>query len=140
MGVLAVAGPVRLGALLRNLREPAFGLGGLRLPRQLRLGAAYDAAAAGGPALVVSFDADVRAYAAPTGERRIVAAGVEQWLGGRQVGVRAGVRQNRVGDRERVFTAGASVRLGGSLYVDGYIVRGRETGERGWGLATRVSY
>ena len=33
VGVLAVAGPVRLGALLRNLREPAFGLGGPRLPR-----------------------------------------------------------------------------------------------------------
>jgi hypothetical protein len=140
LGVLAVTGPVRLGALMRNLAEPEFGSGGPRLPRQLRVGAAFDAEAAGGPALLLSVDVDTLAYASASGERRIVAAGVEQWLGGRRIGVRAGVRQNQTGDRERVWTGGTSVRLGRSFYLDGYIVRGREAGEQGWGLATRVSY
>jgi hypothetical protein len=140
VGVLAVAGPVRLGALMRNLREPEFGSSGPRLPRQLRLGAAFDAEVAGGPALVVSVDADAKTYMSVTGKRRVVAAGVEQWLNDRRVGVRAGVRQNRVGDGERVWTAGASVRLVQRMYLDGYISRWRETGEQGWGLATRLSY
>ena len=40
---------------------------------------------------------------------RVIAAGVEQWLGMRRIGVRGGGRFNMVGARERVATAGASV-------------------------------
>jgi hypothetical protein len=140
VGVLAVAGPLRVGALVRHIREPEFGADGPRFDRQVRLGAAFDAAAVGGPGLVVSVDADARTYASPTGARRVVAAGVEQWLGGRRVGLRAGVRRNRAGAREQVYTAGASLRLSDALYLDGWLARGRDDAHRGWGVATRVSY
>ena len=110
-----------------------FGAAGPRFDRQVRVGAAIDAAAAGGPALVVSVDADLRTYVAPSGERRVVAAGVEQWLAGRRVGLRAGTR-------EQVYTAGGSVRLTSALYLDGYLVRGRDRAGSAWGIATRVSY
>ena len=140
VGLLGVVGPVRIGMLARNLREADFGPQGPRVPRQVRLGAALDIAAVGGPALMVSVDADTKTYASTTGDRRVLAAGVEQWLAGRRVGLRAGIRQNRAGARELVFTAGGSVRVGETWHLDGFIVRGRDTDERGWGLATRVSY
>jgi hypothetical protein len=139
-GVLAVAGPVRVGAVVRHLREPDFGAAGPRFDRQVRVGAAFDAAAIGGPGLVVAVDADTRTYGSPTGERRMVAAGVEQWLAGRRVGLRAGARRNQTGAREQAYSAGASVRLTDALYVDGYLERGRGGAPRGWGIATRVSY
>jgi len=139
VGVLATGGPVRVGVLVKNLREPDFGPAGPQLPRQVRIGAAVDAAAAGGPALVVSVDADARTYATASGERRVVAAGAEQWLAGRRVGVRGGIRQNRAGRRERVYTAGASVRLSRSSFVDGFVAGG-DTDGQAWGLALRVSY
>jgi hypothetical protein len=140
LGVLAVAGPVRVGVLARHLREPDFGAAGPRFDRQVRVGAAFDAAAVGGPELVLSVDTDVRAYASATGERRVVAAGVEQWLAGRRVGLRAGVRRNRAGAREQVYTAGASVRVTDALYLDGWLARGRDDAHRAWGVATRVTY
>ncbi len=140
VGLLAVMGPVRLGTVVRRLLEPEFPAGEPSLPRQARIGAAYDPAFVGGPPVVLSFDADLRTYRSATGERRVVAAGVEQWLMERRLGLRAGIRQNTAGDRERAYTAGASVRLAGTSYVDGYVVRGRAFGERGWGLAMRVSY
>ena len=78
----------------------------LSLPRQTRVGAAIDAAKAGGPPLILAIDADVRTYATGSGDRRVVALGAEQWLAGKRVGIRAGARFNRVGARERATTAG----------------------------------
>ena len=42
IGLLATAGPVRLGGLVRNVRRPSFGDGAFVLPRQWRVGAAVD--------------------------------------------------------------------------------------------------
>jgi hypothetical protein len=138
VGVLAVAGAVRLGAVVRNLGEPDFE--DFRLPRQWRVGAAFDAERAGGAPLTVAVDADVRTYDAGTGDRRAVAAGVERWFQGRRFGVRGGGRFNTVGRRERSATVGASVAVRSGVYVDGYGVKGGSADEEGWGLAARVSF
>jgi hypothetical protein len=138
LGVLAVAGAIRLGALVRNLREPE--LGGLQLPRQVRVGAAFDAEAAGMMPMTVAFDADLDAYDAGSGARRVIALGAERWLFARRLGVRGGARFNTAGEHERAITAGASVAVRAGLYVDGHVAQGGGAGEDGWGVAARVSF
>jgi hypothetical protein len=149
VGLIAVAGAVRLGVVAKNLREPEFDAPGLTpdaapnrmiLPRQIRVGVAFDPQNATGVPLTVALDADVRTYATPSGERRMVALGVEHWLFTRRVGVRAGGRVNTRGEHELTATAGLTVALRGGAYLDGHVVRGREIDEQGWGLATRISF
>jgi hypothetical protein len=147
IGVMAVGGPVSAGAVVRNVREPQFegsSASGpvpvMRLPRQVRVGAAFDAEKIGSVPLTVSLDADLRTYRVQTGERRVIAVGAEQWFMARRLGVRGGGRFNTVGPQDRAATAGASVAIRSGLYVDGHIVRGGSADDRGWGLATRVSF
>lgn len=145
VGVLAVAGAVRLGATVRNVRETEFGgerpgEPGIRLERQVRVGAAFNPEDATGIPLTVALDADVRAYSAVTGDRRVVAIGAEQWVAAKRVGIRAGGRFNTVGERERSATAGVSVSLRPGMFVDGHVVRGGSADDRGWGVAARVSF
>jgi hypothetical protein len=149
VGLLAVAGPVRLGAVVKNLREPEFDAPGLTpdapstvmvLPRQIRVGVAFDSEDATGVPLTVAFDADVRSYSTSSGERRMVALGVEHWFLTKRLGVRAGGRMDTRGERDLTATAGVTVSLRGGLYLDGHAVRGRQIDERGWGLATRISF
>ena len=139
-GVLAVAGPIRLGAVMRNIREPKFGNDEFTLPRQARVGAAVDVEKAGGPPLTLAIDADVRTYATGTGDRRVIAVGAEQWLFAKRLGVRAGARFNRVGEKERATTVGTSIGVRNGLYVEGQVIRGGSDAERGWGLSTRVTF
>ncbi|MBM3817408.1 MAG: hypothetical protein FJW14_00125 [Acidimicrobiia bacterium] len=138
VGVLAVAGPVRLGAVVRNVGQPEFE--DFRLPRQVRAGAAFDAERATGGPLTVAVDADLRSYDAGGGDRRVVAAGIERWFQARRFGIRAGGRFNMVGRRERSATGGASVAVRSGVFVDGYAVKGGAADEEGWGLAARVSF
>jgi len=137
-GVLAVAGPVRLGAVVRNVREPQFG--SFTLTRQPRLGAALDLEAAGGPPLIVALDADARTYNTATGDRRVIAIGAEEWFLARRLGVRGGARFNTVGAREKGGAAGASVAVSSGTFVEGEVTRGGSDAERGWGLGVRVSF
>ena len=138
VGVLAVTGPIRLGAVVRNVRQVEFG--DLRLPRQVRVGAAFDALELAQLPLTVSLDADIRAYDMGNGDRRVVAIGAERWFRARQIGIRGGARFNTVGAQERAITAGVSVSPRPGLYVDAHAVGGGATGERGWGVAARVSF
>lgn len=136
LGVLAVAGAMRVGGLVRNVRAPE--LGGLRLPRQVRVGAAFDAEAIDRLPLTVAVDADLRSYDAGTGRRRVLAVGAEQWMRARRVGVRGGARYNTVGTQEAAVTGGASVAVRAGFFVDGHVVQGGD--EDGWGVAARVSF
>jgi hypothetical protein len=142
LGLLGVAGPLRLGLLVRNVRRAEFegSAGAARLPRQVRVGVAYDRAGAGGVPLTVAVDADVRAIDTSSGERRNVALGVERWLAAQRVGLRAGARFNTVGGKERTATAGVSVAVRSGLFLDGHVVRGGSEDDRGWGVAARVSF
>jgi hypothetical protein len=140
LGVLATAGVLRLGGLVRNVREPEFANGQWRLPRQFRAGVALDFEQGDGPPLTVAFDADIRRYTAGTGDRRMVALGAEQWLFARRLGVRAGARFNAVGDKARMVTGGASVAVRPGTFLEGHVVRGGSGEERGWGAGARVSF
>ena len=139
VGVLATAGAVRLGLSGRNLLETEFVDGAFVLSRQVRFGAAFDAARLPGTPLVVAFDADIVSYAAGSGDRRVVAIGAEQWLLARRLGIRGGARFNTVGAEDRAATVGVSVSPRSGFYIDGHVVRGGAD-ERGWGVATRVSF
>ena len=138
VGVLATAGVVRLGAVVRNIREPEFG--GFRIPRQVRLGAALDFERTADVPLVIAVDGDAARYETAWGERQVIAVGVEHWLFTRRLGLRGGGRINRVGAEERSATAGISVALRAGTYLEGHIVRGGTPEERGWGAAMRVSF
>ncbi len=145
VGVLAVAGPVRLGGAVRNVREVEFGAKepgepGIRLQRNVRVGAAFSPEDVTGVPLTVALDADVRSYSVGSGDRRVVAIGAEQWVASKRVGIRAGGRFNTVGAQERSATAGLSVSLRPGMFVDGHVVRGGSADDRGWGVAARVSF
>lgn len=130
VGVMAVAGPVRMGALVRNVRQVTFGSDDatagepVRLSRQIRVGAALDASKLGEMPLIVSLDLDAAAYETSLGPRRVVAVGAERWWFGRRLGLRAGSRVNQVGRRERSGTAGASIAVRSGMFVEGMGRRG----------------
>jgi hypothetical protein len=138
VGVIAVAGAFRAGARMRNVMEPAFE--DVQLPRQTRVGVAFDPKPVTGVPLTIALDADVRTYASSAGQRRVVALGAEHWLLSDRLALRGGGRVNTVGARERVVTGGASWALRPGMYVDGHVVRGGSNEENGWGVATRVSF
>jgi hypothetical protein len=145
LGILAVAGSLRVGAVVRNLREADFDDplspgDPVRLSRQARVGAAFSPEAATGVPLTISLDADVHRYSAGGDEHRAVAVGVEHWLMSRLFGIRAGARVNTVGNRERSATVGLTVSVRTGVYVDGHVVRGGAADERGWGIAGHVSF
>ena len=140
LGLLAVSGPMRIGMVVRNLRESRFGDGAFTLERQVRLGVALDGTELGGSPFVVSLDADVRRYVSGTGQRRVVAVGAERWFLTRRLALRGGGRFNTVGAQEKSAAAGVSVAVRPGLYVDGHAVRGGAADDRGWGLAARFSY
>ena len=138
VGILALKGPVRVGALVRNLRETDLGVA--KIPRQARLGAAFDASQVSSRALLVAVDADLIAYPTPIGDRRVVAVGAEGWGIGRRLGIRAGARFNTAGLEEQAYTAGASVAVRTRVFVDGHVVFGGSDDESGWGITARASF
>jgi hypothetical protein len=148
LGVLAVAGPVRLGAVVRNLRQPEWRAlepvaeteESLSVPRQARVGLAVDLATGSDRSVVAAFDGDVKAYAAASGERQMLALGVESWWLQKRLGVRAGGRVNARAARERTATVGLSVAPRGGVLIEGHYAGGGDRAEQGWGVTTRVSY
>lgn len=147
IGLLAVRGRVRVGGVVRNVLEPEFedeampaGSVRAKLPRQVRVGAAFDVDAFAASPLRIAVDADVARYESQSGDRRVVAVGAEQRLLGRRLAVRAGGRVNTAGNKEGVVTGGASIFIGSGIYVDGYAAGGGSDDERGWGLGARVSF
>jgi hypothetical protein len=138
LGVLAVRGPVRLGGVVRNLREME--LGPVKVPRQGRVGVAFDASAMTTRALLVAVDTDIQTYQTPLGNRRVVAVGGEGWVLRRRLGLRAGARFNTTGAEEQAYTAGASVVVRSGMFIDAHVVYGGADDESGWGITGRASF
>ena len=138
LGFLATRGAVRVGVTARNLCQPRFG--DLKLPRQVRAGAAFDGTTAGTVPVMVSVDADLGRYDGVGGDRRVIALGVEHWLMPKRVAIRGGARFNTVGEQDRTVTAGASVAARAGLFIDGYAAAGGDSGGHGWGIAARASF
>jgi len=147
VGALFVTGPFRLGGVVKNVREPGFGGGtppgdtGVEVPRQARIGVAYDGTLRRSAApWVLSVDVDLTTYASGDDERRVIAAGAERWLFGERIGIRGGGRFNQTGSKERSATAGVSAAVRSGMFVEAHVVHGGADSERGWGLAARVSF
>lgn len=138
IGGLGIVGPLRIGGVVRNLLEAE--LGPVKLPRQSRVGVAFDAHQVSSRVLMVAVDADVQSYSTGFGDRRVVAVGGEGWVFGQRLGLRAGARFNTVGAEEKAYTAGASVGVRSGMFVDGYVVYGGAEDEGGWGIAARASF
>lgn len=148
-GALAIAGPLRVGLVARNLREPAFasdagGADPFTLRRHVRLGLAFvpgvGAPGASGSGLSVAADFDLTRVATVSGERRNVAVGAERWWMGRRVGLRGGVRGSAIGATRIVGAGGASLALRRGLLLEGQVTRSRDDEERGWSLGARVTF
>jgi hypothetical protein len=142
LGVLATAGPVRLGLTVRNVTEPEFQSEAgqvLRLPRQARAGLAFRPLGD----WILAADVDLLKMPGPFGEARDVALGAETRLG-RRAFVRGGVRFNTLGDsplgRATSSSIGGSFAIKGSVLVDAQVTGGSERSNRGWGIAARFIY
>jgi hypothetical protein len=149
---MIAAGPIRLGAVGRNLLQPEFDtveaigdeeVDSVVLERQIRLGVAitpgHFAEAPNAPT-TIAFDVDLHHTTGVYGEQRQVAIGAEQWLAQRRVGVRGGVRFNWVRRDERSASVGLSIGIRRGTYVEGQLTRGRDELESGWSVATRTSF
>ncbi len=138
VGVLAVAGPLRVGLVARNLRQPAFPTPDgetIDLERRVRAGVALLAA----PGLTLAVDTDLtRTTGADGGRRRTASVGGEARVGGR-VRLRAGVGLTTSGPARSSASAGASVALGHRWWLDAALTQGA-AGARGWGVGTRLDY
>ncbi|MGH9160655.1 MAG: conjugal transfer protein TraF, partial [Vicinamibacteraceae bacterium] len=140
VGAMASVGLLRLGVVVRNVREPTFETPdetGLSLSRQARIGVALVARRA----WAVAVDADITRTDTALGERRNVAAGVERWLLGSRVGFRGGVRINTVGgDAQPVGSLGATLHLTPTFAVDAHWADSESPADRGWGIAGRMTF
>jgi len=143
-GVMVAGGGLRLGLVLRNLRQPEFGDAGAaeppaRLERAVRAGAAWGSGWPGRSALIVAVDADVTSSPDLEGERRDVAGGIETWWLQHRLGFRGGVRSSTLGETRTAWSAGTSIGITEGVFVDAQMTRGQAF-DRGWGIGTRFVY
>jgi hypothetical protein len=143
IGVLAVAGSLRAGLVVRNVSEPEFDTSTpgrvLTLSRQARAGVTYPVA----PAWLLAFDADLLETSSPLGDRRDIAVGTEIRLG-RRLFARSGVRINTLDEGEQGGASsvgfGGSYAIKGSFLVDAQVTTGSDRSVRGWGISGRFVY
>lgn len=143
VGVMAVAGSLRAGLTVRNVREPEFETPGdeavLQLHRLVRAGVAYTLASG----ILLSADLDLRSVPGTTGEVRNLAAGAETRVLRRLAvrgGFRVNTRDNPLAGRTPVGTAGFSYAAMGSILLDGQVTLGGDESDRGWGVGVRVLF
>jgi hypothetical protein len=146
IGAMVSAWDIRFGLTGRNLREPEFGeesLGAVKMQRQFRIGAALAPRSLPtgvyGP-FTVSIDADLTTTPGPLGDERGAAIGGEYWIGGGLVGVRGGVRWSTLGDFDRAFSGGATVRLPRSIHVEGQVTRPEDSDDTHWSVGGRITF
>jgi F plasmid transfer operon protein TraF len=143
IGAMANLGHVRLGVMVRNVREPAFrnGMDTVTLQRHARAGFALTSGGRGvlGQA-TIAVDADLMKTTAVFGDERRVAVGGEVWTSKRILGIRGGLSANTIGSRRLSPSGGVSAALRQGMYVDGEVTGGSEEGRHGWGLALRVTF
>lgn len=143
-GVMIAVERIRLGLVARNLTTPSFQTEPaasfpVELERQVRVGGAWGSGWPGKSRVVVALDADLTARAAPTGDRRDVAAGVETWWKAQRVGLRAGVRRSMIGESRPVVAAGVSADLTAGMFLEGHVARGSQD-DRSWSVGARFTF
>ncbi|MPY90537.1 MAG: hypothetical protein GEU99_21770 [Luteitalea sp.] len=140
VGAMVSMGALRVGMLVRNVREPTFEApdeASLSLSRQARLGVALVAR----HAWAFAVDADLRRVDTPLGERRDVSAGIERWLLGRRLGLRGGVRVNTAADdRKPVGSVGASLHVTPTLAIEAHWADSDAPADRSWSIGARSAF
>jgi hypothetical protein len=143
LGVMATFGAFKAGLAVRNVVEPGFDLAGIteevKLKRQTRAGVSY----AGVQGLLLALDLDVERARGSLGEVRNLAAGGEVGLS-RRVVLRSGFRFNTLSDQPGghapVASVGGSYAVRASVLIDARATLGSDAGDRGWGVAARVTF
>lgn len=139
LGMMADLNKVRLGLVVKNVRQPDFtNVAGIatRLPREVRAGVAVMPKTG----LTLALDMDLDTVDLWDGPRRMIAIGGEDRLTQRLV-ARAGVRWNLKDDTRRpVYSVGSSVRVSKSLWLDAHYTHGDITRDRGFGAALRTGF
>ena len=88
----------------------------------------------------MAVDVDLSRLETVSGDQRNLVVGVEHWFGG-WLGIRGGARFNLEDDDPQIVGAfGLSLALTPGMYLDGQVTRGRESVERGRGIAGRVGF
>jgi F plasmid transfer operon, TraF, protein len=139
IGAMAKIGGLRAGLMVRNVEEPAFGerLQEVKLDRQFRAGIAYSSRSS---ITTVSADIDINTVTLPTGEERRFAAGLEGWSRSHRIGLRGGVSFNTLGDALVSASAGASLAVRSSTFIDAFGTFGADETRQGWGIGLRVTF
>ena len=144
-GAMVSAWDLRFGLTARNLTEPEFQDGGgqLRVNRQFRVGAALVPRSlptgVHGP-FSLAVDADLTTTPEIRGDRRTAAVGGEYWLSRGFVGLRSGVRWSTLGNSDRAFSGGFTVRLPRSTYVEGQVTKWDALDETEWNVGGRITF
>ena len=143
VGVMASLGIVRLGATVRNLRNPTFGSGAgvFELERRARAGAAVIVPARGAlDRLALAADADLNTTRIAGRDEQDVTGGVEAWWFGRRLGLRAGGGRNVAAGGGAFGAFGASVMPYPRLSVDAAVTRGDDSARDRWTLGLRLTF
>jgi len=139
LGAMADFQKARIGVTLKNLRQPGFtNVAGIatRLPRQIRAGAAWLPK----DGLTLALDLDLDTVGLWDGPRRGLAVGGEARVSPR-VTARGGVRWNLEDDLNRpAYSAGASLKLSASVWLDAHYTYSENRRERAFGAALRAGY
>jgi hypothetical protein len=143
VGVMASTSSARVGLSVKHLSEPEFGEGVARvkLKRQARAGLAVLVGTHGAlDAATLAVDLDLTKTATATGEAEHVAGGMEAWFFGRRLGLRGGVSHNRATPSGTSTSAGLSLGLRSSMYLDGAMTFGNDETRDGWSASVRVAF
>jgi len=146
VGAIAAIGHVRIGAVLRNVRESSFAAEAgtdeeaLILARQARAGIAFTARSPGiVNEVTIAADADLTKTMTVVGETRHMTAGAELWLWTRSVGIRGGLSKDTVVDRGSA-SVGLSLALRSGIYLEGQLTGGSDATRPSWGSGLRVTF
>jgi len=143
LGVLATLGHLRLGATVKNVRAPEFGIGvdRMALKRQGRAGVALVGQPQGAvQSIALAFDADLTKTMTVVGEERHLAGGVEAFMLKNHLGLRAGLSGNTVGAARVSPSVGASLGVRSALYLEGQLTGGDDRARHGWGIDLRLTF
>ena len=137
LGLMAVAGLLKVGVTFRNVTSPEFEApdgSTLELPWQARAGVAYEAS----PATTVALDLDLRSARSGPDLRRALALGAEHRFP--RLALRAGARFDTIGDIHPLGTVGGSYAVRNGMWLDVWLAAGSEAAGRGWGVSGRFVY
>jgi hypothetical protein len=138
---MATLARVRIGLMVRNVKEPEFDQGGFKLARTARVGVAMSSGTRGViGAATVAVDADLMTVPTVFGDERRLSTGGEVWTSARTIGVRGGVSVNTTGTKRTALSGGVSATLRKGMFSDGEITGGTDQGRKGWGVGLRLTF